>query len=339
MGEFEKYICTTLEKIHLQPGPTPEEKIMLAKEGLRIQMENMLWLDSDVLPGGYYGEAAWVWPKTYPNQISDEELKRRTTENAPMAPHYHEFPELLSWCGSNPDDPEDITSMIMLMGDEEIHLEGSWVAYCPAGMYHMPETLTNKKVSSNPVYHWTSGPGMYGWGDNDTKTEHTPVGEPPIFGSPRKSTNENLKYFVMVGDQKETPVKIDFMTDLDTRYHRHLAYIDETIVPGCEFGCNAKFLLPGFPSKEGMRIMEPHTLPYGTTITMVALNYEALRELGATAELWIGGEKHLITSSFGAYIPPGVEQGPLIVRNMEKQLFFMTSNPVGEGIKKFPGGR
>ena len=142
----------------------------------------------------------------------------------------------------------------------------------------------------------------------------------------------------MGGDQKECPVKIDYMPEIDEKYSRHVAYIDENIIPGAEFGCNTKYLLPGYPKKSGMVVMEPHTLPYGTTITMSAMNYDDLNNLDAEVELWIGGEKHLINKTFGAYVPPGVEQGPLIVRNIKKQIFFLTSSPVGEGIKKYPGG-
>ena len=96
MGIYDKNICTTLEKIELQPGPTKAEKEMLAREGLRIRMDHVLWLDEDTVAGGYYGESAWIWPNSFPNQISQEELERRTTPGPPMFPHYHEFPELSS---------------------------------------------------------------------------------------------------------------------------------------------------------------------------------------------------------------------------------------------------
>ena len=49
MGTYDKNICTTLEKIELQPGPTKEEKEMLAREGLRIRMDHVLWLDEDTV--------------------------------------------------------------------------------------------------------------------------------------------------------------------------------------------------------------------------------------------------------------------------------------------------
>ena len=84
--------------------------------------------------------------------------------------------------------------------------------------------------------------------------------------------------------------------------------------------------------------MDPHTLPHGTAITLTAMNYDDITDLAAEVELWIGGEKHVINKAFGAYIPPNVEQGPLVIRNISKQVFFMMSHPVGQGIEKYPGG-
>jgi hypothetical protein len=110
------------------------------------------------------------------------------------------------------------------------------------------------------------------------------------------------------------------------------------VIPGAEFGCDTMWLLPGEKSKAGQRLMEEHALPHGTSLTLTAMNYEDITDLCAEAELWIGGEKHVINKSFGAYIPPGVSQGPLIVRNITRQIFFMMTWPVGEGIKKYRGG-
>ena len=138
MGKYDKYICTTLQKRHLLPGPTPAERDRLAADGWRIRMEHVLWVDEDVIPGAYYGESTWIWPDSYPNQIPPEELAKRTNNPTPMFPHVHDFPELLSWWGTDPDHPEDTSAMGMIMGNEEVPLPTSWVAYIPAGMLHMP---------------------------------------------------------------------------------------------------------------------------------------------------------------------------------------------------------
>ena len=85
--------------------------------------------------------------------------------------------------------------------------------------------------------------------------------------------------------------------------------------------------------------MNAHTLDHGTSIVFNAMNYDDITDLCAEVELWIGGEKHIIRKSFGAYIPPGVAQGPMIIRNIPKQIFYMMSYPVGAGIRKYPGGK
>ena len=68
MINYDRYICTTLHKRHMLPGPTPEERDKLAAEGKRIRMEHVLWIDDEVIPGAYYGESTWIWPESYPNR-------------------------------------------------------------------------------------------------------------------------------------------------------------------------------------------------------------------------------------------------------------------------------
>src|SRR4030042_3724424 len=73
MGQYDKYICTTLQKRHMLPGPTPEQRDKLAASGKRISMEHILWVDNEVIPGAYYGETTFIWPSSYPGQITREE--------------------------------------------------------------------------------------------------------------------------------------------------------------------------------------------------------------------------------------------------------------------------
>jgi hypothetical protein len=127
------------------------------------------------------------------------------------------------------------------------------------------------------------------------------------------------------------------MAPLDPALSRPVAYIDQTVIPGAEFGCDAFWLVPGDRPRTGQMIMDKRRAPHGASITLAALNYADITDLCAEAELWIGGEKHIINKSFGAYIPPNVEGGPLIVRNVTHQIFFLMTQPVGEGITKYPG--
>ncbi|MCJ7606198.1 MAG: hypothetical protein MUO19_09250 [Dehalococcoidales bacterium] len=337
MGKYDKYFCTTLHKRDRLPGPSPDERDKMAAEGVRYFMEHILWIDDDIIPGAYYGELTWNWPASYPNLASFGYLRENTTNMAPMFPHAHDFPELLSWWGSDPDDPDDMNSMGMIMGDEEVPLPTSWVGYIPAGMMHMPTRRADGKPATKPVSHWTSGPGVYTRGTEGDDVKAAEQKELPVPGKPKLSTQETLKYFIFPG-QKDI-IRPSYMRPYDPALMRPMAYIDEKVIPDCEFGCDTMFLMPDGAKASGELLMEAHTLPHGTSITLNALNFDDITDLCAEAELWIGGEKHVITKGFGAYIPPGVEQGPFIIRNMTKQMFLMISHPVGEGIKKYPGGK
>jgi hypothetical protein len=334
MGKYDKYICTELHKRHMLPGPTPEERDKIAAEGRRISMEHVLWIDDDVIPGSYYGESTWIWPLSYPHQISPQELLKRTANPKPMFPHAHDFPELLSWWGTDPDHPEDTTTMGLLLGNEEIPLDRSWIAYIPPGMMHMPTRPPGGRTSPKPVCHWTSGPGgVYNREKDEPESEES--NEIPKTEIKRSGEFKNAKY-VVYGDQanwKSPP----YLRLLDPKYTRPVAHIDEEVIPGAEFGCNTMWLLPGEKSKAGQQVMDEHTAPHGTSITFNAMNYEDITDLCAEVEFWIGGERYTIRKSFGAYIPPGVKQGPLIIRNITKQIFCMISYPIGEGIKKYRG--
>jgi hypothetical protein len=329
MGKYDKYICTELFKKNMLPGPSPEEREKLAAEGLRISMEHILWIDDEIIPGAYYGESTWIWPSSYPNQISKEEQLKRTTNPKPMFPHVHDFPELLSWWGSDPEHPEKTRGMGMLMGDYEIPLGKSWIAYIPAGLKHMPTRPQGAKEADIPVVHWTFGPGEY-TREKENKPEASTQTADIIF------TEDEIKNFFVYGynDHIKRPA---YMCDYNPKYIRPAANINEDIIPGSELGCEIIWILPGERQKSGQVIIDKHKAPHGTHIVLQSMNYNDITDLDAEVELWIGGEKHLINKSFGAYIPPDVECGPLIVRNVRRQMFLMIAFPVGEGLKKYRG--
>ncbi len=336
MAKYDKYICTKLYKRDQLPGPTPEQRDKLAAEGWRISMEHVLWLDDEVIPGGYYGENTWIWPKSYPHQIPQAELVKRTANPKPMFPHVHDFPEILSWWGTDPNHPEDTTAMGMVMGDEEIPLNKSWVAYIPAGMMHMPTRRPEGKITGKPVCHWTSGPGGTYNREGEDKAEAESKNKEVMPTNIKKTgPMKNARY--MVYDYKQGVKRPSYMRGLDPKYSRPIAFIDNSVIPDAEYGCDTWWLLPGEKSKSGQVLMDARTLPHGATITINAMNYPDITDLCGEAELWIGGEKHIINKSFGAYIPPNVEGGPLVIRNITQQMMFNLCQPCGEGIKKYPG--
>ncbi len=340
MGRWDKYICTTLQKRHLLPGPTPEQRDRLAAQGRRVSMEHIHWIDQDVIPGAYYGETTWIWPPDYPGQVTWEELAAVGYSTPDMFPHVHDFPELLSWWGTNPDDFSDTDPMAIQMDDEIIPLASSWVAYIPAGMPHMPvfPTGVRSHVYTRPTLHWVTGPGGVYTREKDEKTKEAEAHKQPP-PAPHIVEPAEAKYarYLVFGTRDDVK-RPDYMCPLDPRLCRPMAYIDQSVIPDAEFGCDTRWYLPGEGSEKDQLIMEPHSVPHGTSIACIALNYDDITDLCAEVELWIGGERHLMSKGFWAYVPPYVTQGPLVIRKVRKQVFFMMSWPLGEGVLKYPGG-
>jgi hypothetical protein len=118
----------------------------------------------------------------------------------------------------------------------------------------------------------------------------------------------------------------------DKKTTKRLAYIDQDTVAGAEFGAENMWLVPGGPKEQ--KIMAPNTEPYVRFIGFYGYNYANIRDLCAEVEIHIGGEKHIVNKSFAAFIPAGLEVGPLIIRNITKPVFFMMAFPCGKAVKK-----
>jgi hypothetical protein len=59
-------------------------------------------------------------------------------------------------------------------------------------------------------------------------------------------------------------------------------------------------------------------------------NYDNIQDLGAELEITIDGEKSVVDRSFAACIPAGVSHGPVIIRNIERPIFYVYSAKTGQ---------
>lgn len=119
---------------------------------------------------------------------------------------------------------------------------------------------------------------------------------------------------------------------LDARSTKSLAYIDETTVPGAEFGVENVWFFPGGPAEQ--KVMEAGTENYDRFIGFYANNYADIRDLNAEVEITIDGETHKVDKSFVAFVPAGIGVGPVTIRDVKKPVFFMLARPCGDGIGK-----
>lgn len=121
--KYGKYIITDLNKV-------PDEL------GTRVYC-----LNGDVFEGAPYVDCAWFWPQPKEVVVVDKG-------------HTHKFGEVVTFFGSNPEDPSDLCGEIEFgLGDEMHTITKSCIIYVPAGIQHCP--LIIKKLD-RPVFHFAT---------------------------------------------------------------------------------------------------------------------------------------------------------------------------------------
>jgi len=129
----------------------------------------------------------------------------------------------------------------------------------------------------------------------------------------------------MLTADKKNPVFPAFRREGESKFVKRILQLDGETVPGAEFYSEAKWIVPGDTSKEGILLVDSHTHPFGELIGFFGYDYEDILDLGAEIEFTVDNRKHVITRSFAAFIPAGIQHGPLIIRNVVKPIFHMTA--------------
>jgi hypothetical protein len=139
-SKYGKYIITELKQgaraeVH-QQGPNA------GKDHTQV-----LYLDDEVIKGAFYVESVWMWPgQFYPATAEPES-------------HAHDFDEVITFFGTNPDDPNDLCGEIEFWLEDEKHiLTKSCMIFVPGGMKHCP--LIIRRVD-RPIFHFATGHGGY----------------------------------------------------------------------------------------------------------------------------------------------------------------------------------
>jgi hypothetical protein len=133
----------------------------------------------------------------------------------------------------------------------------------------------------------------------------------------------------MLTVDKKNPVFPSYIHDMKSKFVKRALQLDAETVPGAEFYSEAKWIVPGDTSKEGILFFDSHTHTFGELIGFFGYDYEDVLDLGAEIEFTVDNVKHVITKSFAAFIPAGIQHGPLIVRNVRKPIFNMVAADTG----------
>lgn len=75
------------------------------------------------------------------------------------------------------------------------------------------------------------------------------------------------------------------------------------------------------------RLTIAHTHPFDEYLLFVGTNPEDQFDLGGEVELWLGGEKHMITKTCAVFAPAEMPHCPLIVHRVDRPFIFITTGP------------
>lgn len=132
---------------------------------------------------------------------------------------------------------------------------------------------------------------------------------------------KNAKY--AVDKAKTNPKYPPFETKVNPNIVRPIITVDNEVVPGAQFYADTKWILPG--AEEEIKLCSSHTHKFGEMISFYGFNYDNIQDLGAEIEITIDNEKNIVDRSFAAYVPPGVQHGPIIVRNVQRPIFWVST--------------
>ena len=132
---------------------------------------------------------------------------------------------------------------------------------------------------------------------------------------------KNSKYGV--DKTKTNPAYPAYQPKQDANIVKPVITVDDDVVPGAEFYADTNWILPG--AEGDIRLCESHTHEFGEQLGFYGFNYENIQDLGAEIEIVIDNEVNIVDRSFAAYIPAGVQHGPIIVRNVQRPIFWVSS--------------
>jgi hypothetical protein len=116
----------------------------------------------------------------------------------------------------------------------------------------------------------------------------------------------------------------------ETEFSKLSVYVDEEVVPGAYYLMGNWIMKPpdkGSPAEE-------HDHEFDEYLGFIGTNPDDVFDLGGEIELWLGGEKHIITESCVIFIPAGLKHAPIYFRRVDRPIWYMATGPVNRYAKK-----
>ncbi len=286
--------------------------------------EDIIWLDDTVIPNArIYAECVWFLPGMEKSRSGEQGMKE----------HMHDFEEVLAFFGSDIQKPRDLGGEMEIWLDGEKHIiTKTSLIFIPKGMKHGP--ITFHRIDK-PIFHFSIGSTNKYTGNVLAKDS-------------KKSVQKTDKLIVdyLQPPKVEAPWSPPPPAEAANGKGGRILFLDTDIVPDgfyteCVWIVPPKEPMPKMTEEMAQKAraaVKPHKHDFDEVLCFFGTNPEDFHDLNSEIELWLGGEKQIITKSTMTYIPAGVEHCPLVFHRIGSPVIHFTCFPEGKiyftGLKK-----
>jgi hypothetical protein len=258
-------------------------------------------LDLDRVPGAFYMDFNWMG-KGYSKDYLD------------AGEHFNDFDEVIGLIGSKQGkDVHELGGEVEIwLGGEKYLITKSCLIFLPKGMRHCP--LRFNRIDDSPVLFFTFGrTAKYSLTHtkfSDVKSAERNYAKHISYDvNPSKVSPEAVKKEMLENKKIGSTVKGTRLVDLDR-------------IPGAlyaDFG----WLWSG--SAKGYSVTE-HSHDFDEVIGFIGTKggLKDPHDLGGEMEIWLGGEKHLVTKSCLIFVPKGLKHCPLRFNRIDAPILFFS---------------
>jgi mannose-6-phosphate isomerase-like protein (cupin superfamily) len=258
-------------------------------------------LDLDRVPGAFYIDFNWMGKGTSKDYLDSEE-------------HFNDFDEVIGLIGSKGDKHvhELGGEVEMWLGGEKYLINKSCLIFIPKGTRHCP--IRFNRIDDSPVLFFTFG-RTFKYSLTKTKFSDSRSAERNYAKyisydvNPSKVSPEAVKKQMLEDEKLGSTVKGTRLVDLDK-------------VPGA-FYTDFGWLWSG--SAKGYSVTE-HSHDFDEVIGFIGTRggEKDPYDLGGEMEVWLGGEKHVITKSCLIFVPKGLKHCPLRFSRIDAPILFFS---------------
>jgi hypothetical protein len=135
-SKYSKYILKDF-RIPTREMPKHRAKSKFTGSGYD---KHILYMDSEIIEGAFYLECVWF--------VKD-------SGGYFVEKHAHAYDEVITFFGSNPDDPYNLNGEVeMWLGDEKFIIDYSCIIFVPKGLVHCPLSINR---ADRPIFHFSAG--------------------------------------------------------------------------------------------------------------------------------------------------------------------------------------